>query len=195
MKTLITTALLAALTLGTAAGADGPGAPQAAPPVNQEQGKPAGKKIDAQELGAMLHAMGIETKPVTNKDGKLVGHYVTYQSEGWTIVAQIDIVGDRIWFRCVFTHGLLDEKSPASVALALLGVNDQLFPASVMYVPKQKTFMVFLEVQNGNVTPAVLRAGLDKFTASVKAAGNAYTTAKAKHEAIAKEKAEEKEKK
>lgn len=192
MKTLVTAALVAALALGTSAGAREPGKPQAAPPAQQGKGKPADKKVTAEELCDMLQAMGIETRPFTNKEGKVVGCTVKYQSEGWTIVGDIEVrAGNRIWIRGWFADGLLDEKTPAPLVLALLGTNDRIFPAVVMHSPKSKTFFVFMEVQNGNVTPTLLRTTLDQYTAAIKATLTAYDTAKAKYEAIEKEKAEE----
>ena len=190
MKTLMTAAMLAALTLTAAAFGREPGKGDTNPTTKAEPTKMAGKKVTIEELGEMLAAMGYEPKPCNDKNGKLVSYDVTFASDGYTIHGSFEITSDgRLW-----VHGTLapvaDESTPPAVLLAMLGVNDRVHPAYLVYSAKTKNFHVMLPFANGNVTPAVLRTNIDAYGNAVKAVLNTWTAAKGKADAVAKEKAE-----
>ena len=190
MKTLMTAAMLAALTLTAAAFGQNPGKPDPTPAAKVEPTKTAGKKVTIEELGEMLYAMGYETTAFNDKNGKLVGYDVTFPSDGYALYGTFLITSDgRLWVFGSFAL-VADESTPPAVLLAMLGVNDQVQPAYLHYSAKTKKFMVMLPFANGNITPAVLRANTGVYLKAVKTALDTWTTAKGKADAIAKEKAE-----
>jgi hypothetical protein len=185
MKTLTTAATIAALALCSAAFGQGPGRPDADQAAKGEPVKQPGKALTPAELGDMLRAMGYEAKPVSDKDGKLVGQSVSYESEGWTIYCSFQILGNRLWLHTTLAP-VVDETTPAAVLLAMHEVSDSIFPACLFYAKDSKKFSVLLPVPNEGVTAAALRGHIETYTRAVKAALNAYSKAVA----AAKEKAE-----
>jgi len=187
MKTLMTAAMIAALTLSAVAFGQQPGKPEA-DPMKPEPAKPVGKKVTIEDLNQMLQAMGYETKPYNDKEGKLLGYDVTFHSDGWTIYGDLQVQADgQIWLRGWLTP-LVDEKTPPAMLVAMLEASDKVIPAHLLYSAKTKKFVVYLPIANGNVTPVSLRSSIEVFVGAVKAALNSWSNAKAKVEAIAKEK-------
>ena len=187
MKTLMTAAILAALTLSATAFGQEPGKPDTNPTTKTGAPKSAGKTVTVEELGEMLYAMGYETKPVTNKEGKTTGYKITVRSATWSIQTTVEISpsGNSIWISCTPKTGV-DESAPPAAVLAVLEQNHQIFPAYVTYFPKTKSLWLAYRLLNTDVTAAALRVAIDDYAEAVKATLTAWDKAVA----VAKEKVE-----
>src|SRR4051812_33567103 len=106
MKTLITTALLAALAITGFAKADEPTKPTA--PVQATE-----KKVTMEELGSVLERMGYNPKPAKDSDGKVVGFNIEYTRGSTTISISLSLSpsGTRVWMNVGVAS--FDEKYPA----------------------------------------------------------------------------------
>jgi hypothetical protein len=186
-KTLTAALLAATFALAGVATAQEPagGTTAKADPGRAES---AAKRLTAEQLGQMLEDMGYEPKPVTNKEGKVIGYNVKYRSGTWDIFVFVGLSADgtNLWLTSNIGN-VKDKTVPVEAILGLLEANHKLFPAHVRYFPASGNLNVGMAVRNDGITKAALKNGLEEFTDAVKetytAFDKAVEAAKAKAEA------------
>ncbi|MBA4192463.1 MAG: hypothetical protein C0467_31225 [Planctomycetaceae bacterium] len=178
MKTLMTAAILSALTMSTIAFGHEPGKSDTNPTTKTGAPKATGKTVTVEELGDMLHGLGYEPKPVMNKEGKTSGYEIVIRSASWSIYALVDISpsGKNIWISWTLKTGI-DESAPPAAVLAVLEQNHKIFPAYITYFPKTKSLWLAYRLLNRDVTSAVLRVAIDDYAEAVKATLTAWDKA------------------
>jgi|GEM_PF-2408890 len=176
MKTIITAAILTALSLTNFAKAEQPTPPPGDTPNKQQ----TTKKLTTEELGEMLDNLGYATRPSKNKDGKIVGYYfdLSRGSTKITLYASVS-AGTNIW---IDTNMItFDDKTPPTteMLLAFLGTQDQLWPAYLVYYPKTKLVQMALSVEVAGLTPTILNKKIESMMDKFNIVLEAYKKVKA----------------
>ncbi|MBA4190359.1 MAG: hypothetical protein C0467_20420 [Planctomycetaceae bacterium] len=180
MKTLMTAAMLAALTLTSVVRADDMGTVK--PPKPIESAKPVVKKVTVEELGQMLETMGYSPRPATDKDGKVVGYWVELTRGSITIRVLLDVApsGTVVWVAANMIQ--FNDKTPASVdiLLGLFAEQNKLWPAYLVFYPKTKMLELAMPLYAQELTPATVRTGLESYLNNVMLVLETYKAVKAK---------------
>jgi hypothetical protein len=132
--------------------------------------KKAEKQVTHDDLRSMLEAMGYQPQPILTADGKPLGYSIRFDSDEFTLYAEITFSGNGRYLWVGGPYGReVDETAGTSGVLKLLELNDVIWPAYVTYLPKHKKFYVMHATPTASLTPAALRAAVETYAKSMKA--------------------------
>lgn len=132
--------------------------------------KKAEKRVANEDVKQLLEAMGYQPQPLLSKDSKLIGYSIRFESDEFSLYAEISISGNGKFLWVGGPYGKdVDETAASYGLLKMLELNDIIWPAYVTYMPKNKQLYVLCSTPAANLSAATLRSTVDTYSRSMKA--------------------------